>query len=151
MPRKKIVNSGKAKVKELPFSDLYALYLFVSSRLDTPFKKQLATNILNERFIEVENELYERAYGVNPYKVEGQRPEEVIAGFPVPKKVPDNLNVTEPGVVSVNPPVSLAQPSKQVTYVKTGNVLEEKIFVVVDTKSELKDEKPQTFVVANKE
>jgi len=73
-------------MKDLSFSDLYAMYLFVCG--DPNNKGFGATSqeqkaIVGKKKIELENELYVRVYGFNPHSksetvtIVGQKPEDI--------------------------------------------------------------------------
>ena len=73
----------KAEVRSLSISELLALYQFVSAK---PFSSNdQAKKIIKERVAEIENELLDRAFGVNPYKVDFVQPKEVDKGVVVVK------------------------------------------------------------------
>lgn len=56
----------KEDVKGMLTSDLYALYMFVCSR---PINNNhTAKEVVIERIAEIEEELYNRSFGFNPYK-----------------------------------------------------------------------------------
>jgi hypothetical protein len=129
MARKKVSNeSGEVVVANLSMADLYALYTFVSSNRGKgfrimPLEVKLA---VDKKFIEVEDELYKRAYGCNPFKEsvivhEGVKPEDI------------NLNLFDK-----HDKENIETPERFV--VKTNEVIDEP-----------KDEKPQTFAVFKNE
>ena len=58
----------KTEVRSLSISELLALYQFVSAK---PFSSNdQAKKIIKERLLEIEDELMDRAFGLNPYKIE---------------------------------------------------------------------------------
>lgn len=84
--RKSIKNKTKnSKVQDLSLSDLYALYMFVSNDgnnrgfgVTTPDARE----VVLEKQREIEQELYLRAYGYNPFEkhkviFEGMKPEDI--------------------------------------------------------------------------
>ena len=98
MSKKKIFKKSKVlSLKKLSFSDLYAMYAFVSNLNNTTFgKKVQAKSLFRNKLTEVESELYNRVFGVNPFgadketviplelkEVKGQDPIKVISSFDV--------------------------------------------------------------------
>lgn len=83
MARKKANNNiGLAVLQNLSMADLYALYLFVTSDRNRGFNAydQTTKFMIDKKMKEIEEELYIRAYGCNPFKktvIEGIRPEEI--------------------------------------------------------------------------
>lgn len=57
-------------IKILSMADLYALYLFVSADANKAFGTSSpdARSVIREKQLEIEAELYSRAYGFNPIK-----------------------------------------------------------------------------------
>ena len=95
MPKKKVVSNGeKVNLGEVSFADLFAMYQFASTNWSAGFGvvNKAAEKIISAKVREIETEMYNRLYGCNPYivKVEGQKPEEVIASLP-----PVNVNKEE--------------------------------------------------------
>jgi hypothetical protein len=129
MARKQVRNAdGSVVLADLTVADLYSLLMFVSADRNrgfnavSPDKKAL----VEKKFKEIENELYVRTYGYNPFVaivINGQKPEDVV----------DNLDSTV--YVSDN-----KEPITQ-TFVVAKNEKEA-------PKEEIKQEGPQTFVVA---
>lgn len=95
MAKKKILKKSKESVdlSKMSFSDLYAVYLFVSGLNNNVFgKKVQAKDLFRNKLTEVENELYNRVFGVNPFSlkenetvdvidIKGQNPIAVINSF----------------------------------------------------------------------
>jgi len=86
MGRKKVLNEGgEIKVIDLSMADLYALYLFVGAHRSKGFNiiPNETKTLIDHKFVEIEDELYRRAYGCNPFKkvplvvYEGMRPEDI--------------------------------------------------------------------------
>lgn len=58
----------KVELKDLSYSDLYSLYLFVASKASMHFGgRKEARQLVQTRLAEVEQELYLRSFGSNPY------------------------------------------------------------------------------------
>lgn len=73
----------KTEVKTLSISELVALYQFVSSK---PFTaNQQAKKIIKERLGEIEDELMDRAFGLNPYEIKCGAVQQVEKGIVVVK------------------------------------------------------------------
>jgi hypothetical protein len=73
----------KTNIKELGLADLDALYQFVGTR---PFNMNAqAKKLINDRIIEIEEELFDRAFGMNPYKAPKESLPEVEKGTIVAK------------------------------------------------------------------
>lgn len=92
MPAKKVVKrktkkkvTKVTKIQDMPLADLYALYLFVSSDGNNRgfgVTSPDARVIVREKQREIEQELYMRAYGYNPFdkhkvEFEGMKPEDI--------------------------------------------------------------------------
>jgi len=62
---------NKIEISNLSLADLYALYLFVDRNMNRGFGRAsvAAKHEVSERYMQIENELYRRAYGHNPFKV----------------------------------------------------------------------------------
>ena len=89
--KKKVVRKKKAKkttksdVDSMTTSDLYSMYMFVANDANNRgfgLTSPEARDIVRERLKEIEEELYFRAYGYNPFKehkvvVSGTKPEDV--------------------------------------------------------------------------
>lgn len=59
------------ELKDLSYSDLWAMFQFVSQEYNKSFgPKTEAKRIIHERHAEIVNELNERTYGGNPYNSE---------------------------------------------------------------------------------
>ena len=137
MPKKKKEIVSKENVKDMSFADLHAMYLYVQSHngVGLGTVRAAAQVIILERLKEIEDELYTRAYGKNPFKVVivGQKPEEVIAKFNAAKE--DVKTDDESGAIII----------------KHG---EEKEVPLVTDKGLIPDEKPKAdkknFMVAGK-
>lgn len=78
-------------MKDLSFADLYAMYQFVVSDFHQSFGgNKEALRKVSEKKRELEEEMYLRTYGENPYTVtvNGEDPEKVIRAFnPVSPKI----------------------------------------------------------------
>ncbi|MFA5023356.1 MAG: hypothetical protein WC523_00165 [Patescibacteria group bacterium] len=99
MPKKKVdgAEGHNVSVKNLSMADLYALYMFVSANWNRGFGagKKNAEKVIEAKMKEIEEELYSRAYGRNPFvaekivsattTIEGQLPEQVLASLPIVK------------------------------------------------------------------
>jgi hypothetical protein len=73
----------KVDIKRLSLLELMALYRFVSAR---PFNmNQQAKKIINDKILEIEEELLDRAFGLNPYKAPKELLPEVEKGTVVVK------------------------------------------------------------------
>ena len=59
------------ELKDLNYSDLYSLYLFVLSKASVHFGgRKEAKQLVQARLTEVEQELYRRSFGSDPYGVQ---------------------------------------------------------------------------------
>lgn len=102
---KKIVkktSTNKTSIKDMSTSDLYALYLFVSNDGNNRgfgMTSPMAKAVVREKQREIEQELYLRAYGYNPfeeYKQEfhGMKPEDIdldkVVVYSGPDKEPED-------------------------------------------------------------
>jgi len=70
---KKIVKKNKSglELKKLSFSDLHAVYVFVNNLNGATFGKKIkAKTMLRDKLAEIENELYNRVFGLNPFSLE---------------------------------------------------------------------------------
>jgi len=57
----------KVDIKNLSFNDLRSMYLFVSS---CPLTNKIEIKeLIKARIVEIEEELYRRSFGCNPYKI----------------------------------------------------------------------------------
>lgn len=65
----------KVNIKDLSYSDLYSLYLFVSSKSNLCFgdKFESGKKIVRERLEEIEKELFDRSFGINPYEIDERK------------------------------------------------------------------------------
>lgn len=131
--RRKLNMDGSALLETLSVADLYAMFVFVSADKNRGFSA-ISTEqkaIVDRKYAEIEEELYRRTYGYNPFMkqqklvVEGQNPETVIKGM------------TDETTMYVN---TSKEPITQ-TFVVTKN----------EEQQEPKDEAPQIFVVAKNE
>jgi hypothetical protein len=93
----------KSEVKDLSFSDLYMMYQFVFGDAARGFGSASmdARKLVRDKQKEIEDELYERAYGFNPFTkfakkivFEGQKPEEIDLDKFMAKKVEEVTDKT---------------------------------------------------------
>ena len=121
MAKKKVLAAGEAVVlADLSMADLYAMYLLVSSNRNRGFgSTQAATkSLIDVKIKEVEEELYSRVYGFNPFAnkdlgvvvIEGEKPEDVLAKLNIEAKAPDKIAAV---VKAVEPVVEVANESAE--------------------------------------
>ena len=143
MASKKIYNKdGSAMLSGLSFSDLHAMLMFVATNREKGFNVSPQTKmVIDARYREIEEELYIRAYGHNPFAskavIDGQKPEDVISKLG-PVTMLDGMG---------NPIEDLKGHVVEKDGVK---VLTQTFVVQKNKKEEIKDEQPKTFVVAEK-
>lgn len=106
-------------MKDLSFSDLYSMYLFVSG--DANFKgfggtSPEAKKIIREKQKEIEEELYQRVYGFNPFVK--HRKEAVFLGIK-----PEDIDLDR--VLVVRHPVEEPKDEQPETFVVAGQETEE--------------------------
>jgi len=175
MAKKKASNDANVKVTELSLSDLYALYRFVSSDRDKVFgiAHKTAEKVVSAKLKEIENELYCRAYGHNPYEtkvgaeqqnvtkitVDGQKPEDVVSSFPLTAVGQGVFGTTykqtgEPYIVSLNPvPADIVVNNDNgvgVTATAQQEVVAQQTYIVADKNIKNEGENQPRFVVAKK-
>jgi len=130
MARRKIHDIGEpVLLHALSVADLYAMLAFVRADRSRGFSSISAEQkaIVDRKHNDIEEELYRRTYGHNPFKkkeivIDGQKPEEVL----------DNMNGTE--------------------HASDGKEASAQTFIVTKNETpEPKDEHPSTFVVAKNE
>jgi len=78
--------AGQVDVKDLSFSDLYAMFMFVSADRNKGFSVFGADvkTIIDKKYAEIESELYLRTHGCNPFKsvvINGANPIDVVKSF----------------------------------------------------------------------
>jgi hypothetical protein len=136
---KKLEKNGSLALSSLSFADLSAMLLFVGSDRNKGFNSranQQTKVLIDMRFHEIEEELYRRVYGKNPFE------KQVVINGQDPKEVMDKLKtvvVTDERGEPVDGAVVLKDDTETTT----------QTFVVKkNVKKVLKDEMPQTFVVA---
>src|SRR5271157_1454254 len=83
--KKKLEKNGMSVLSELSFSDLHAMLSFVGDNRNKGFNSYAGPEIkrlLDARFREIEEELYRRTFGKNPFErqvvINGQDPKEVL-------------------------------------------------------------------------
>lgn len=124
MPRKK-----KEGLDAISFSDLYMMYLFVSGDAGRTFgPNPEAKKEVREKLRVLENELYKRVYGKNPF-------------------TPITITGIEPTSIDLNKFVQQAKEEKSETVEKAQEPADKKFIVVQEPITEPKDQSPQTFVV----
>jgi hypothetical protein len=69
----------KNSVGDLPYSDLYSMYLFASAQYNVAGSKTPEAKLqIKKRLAELEKELYDRTFGFNPYKEHAAKEEEAV-------------------------------------------------------------------------
>lgn len=64
----------QVNIKVLSLSELYSLYQFVSAKAGMMLGwKEEAKKVIRERMEEIEEELYDRAFGLNPFKLDSYK------------------------------------------------------------------------------
>src|SRR5574339_555993 len=92
--KKKILKKNQvvSDLKKLSFADLYAMFTLVSSLNNATFGKRIkAKELLRAKLAEIENELFDRVFGTNPFvldkvekdtaEIRGTDPIKVIESF----------------------------------------------------------------------
>jgi sulfur carrier protein ThiS len=82
MARKKKVGGVPEGLDSMSVADLYALFMFVGSNRGRSAGRD-AKIAVDQKFFQIEEELFNRAYGYDPFKkdvvtITGQKPEDVL-------------------------------------------------------------------------
>jgi len=125
MPRKK-----KEGLEAVSFSDLYMMYLFVSGDAGRTFGPNTdAKKEVREKLKVLEDELYRRVYGKNPF-------------------MPITITGVEPTSIDLSKFAAPIKDGAITEKTSESEITEDKKFIVVqDPLTEPKDQTPQTFVV----
>ena len=98
---KKKVNQG---LKKLSFSDLYSMYIFVNSLNNTTFGKRTgAKAMVRGKLNLIEDELYGRVFGENPFKIDSLVEQQMVEfNGEDPIKVVESFSKEQNFIVSKN-------------------------------------------------